>query len=131
MGDTRLHTCVLCEAVCGVVLEVRGGKILSVRGDADDPFSRGHVCPKAAALPDVVSDPDRVREPLRRSGDRWEPVPWRAALDEAADRLAEVRRRHGPDSVGLYLGNPTVHGHGATLGALLLARTIGGRSRFS
>src|SRR5512144_1045389 len=121
----------LCEAVCGLAVELEGDRVVSVRGDRDDPFSRGHICPKAAAIPDVMSDPDRIREPLRRTGSRWEPVSWDAALSEAAERLADVQRRHGRSAVALFLGNPTVHGYGAALAANLLARTIGGRSRFS
>ena len=131
MAPSRLHTCMLCEAVCGISVQVEGGRVLGVRGDPDDPFSRGHLCPKAAAIPDVLYDPDRVRAPMRRAGDRWEPVAWAAAIGEAAARLAEIRRRHGRDAVALYLGNPTVHGHGAFFAASFLARTLGGRSRFS
>ncbi|HEY6006444.1 MAG TPA: molybdopterin-dependent oxidoreductase [Anaeromyxobacter sp.] len=131
MPEIRLHTCMLCEAVCGLAVEMEGGRVVGVRGDREDPFSRGHICPKAAAIPDVMEDPDRIREPMRRVGDRWEPVSWRDAIGEAADRLAAIQRAHGRSSVALYLGNPTVHGYGATLGATLLARAIGGRSRFS
>jgi anaerobic selenocysteine-containing dehydrogenase len=131
MGETRLHTCMLCEAVCGLTVELDGGRAVSVRGDPDDPFSRGHVCPKAAAIPDVMEDPDRVREPLRRDGTAWAPVSWRPALAEAGERLAAIQRRHGPDSVGLYLGNPTVHGFGSTVAAVLFSRALGSRSRFS
>ncbi|HET8733374.1 MAG TPA: molybdopterin-dependent oxidoreductase, partial [Anaeromyxobacteraceae bacterium] len=131
MAESRLHTCTLCEAACGIVLQVEGGRVVGVRGDRDDPFSRGHVCPKAAAIPDVVGDPDRVREPMRRVGDRWEPVSWEDALAEAADRISAIQRAHGRDAVALYAGNPTVHGHGALLGIPLLSRALGGHSRFS
>ena len=61
MPDERLHTCILCEATCGITLRVEEGRIVGVRGDPEDPFSRGHVCPKAAAIPDVMHDPDRIR----------------------------------------------------------------------
>jgi len=131
MRETRLHTCMLCEAVCGLSVELEGGRVVSVRGDPDDPFSRGHICPKAAAIPDVMDDPDRVRQPLRRSGDRWEPISWKAALDEAGARLAAVQARHGKDALGLYLGNPTVHGFGAATAAVLFSRALATRSRFS
>ncbi|MFO0584381.1 MAG: molybdopterin-dependent oxidoreductase [Anaeromyxobacter sp.] len=127
----RLHTCVLCEAVCGLALEVEGGAIRSVRGDRDDPFSRGHVCPKAAAIPDVVGDPDRVRTPLRRTGDRFVEVGWDEALDEAATRLGGIQRAHGRSAVGLYLGNPTVHSYSALLAAPLLSKVLGSRARYS
>lgn len=131
MPETRLHTCMLCEAVCGLAVELEAGRVVGVRGDREDPFSRGHICPKAAAIPDVMEDRDRIREPLRRVGNRWEPVSWKEAIGEAAGRLAAIQRKHGRNAVGLYLGNPTVHGYGALFGASFLARVIGGRSRFS
>jgi len=131
MPETRVHTCMLCEATCGISVQVEGGRVTGVRGDREDPFSRGHVCPKAAAIPDVMNHPDRIREPMRRVGDRWEPVSWDDALAEAAERITAIQRAHGRNAVGLYAGNPTVHGHGAVLGIPLLSKALGGRSRFS
>ena len=127
----RLHTCMLCEAVCGLAVEMEGASIQSVRGDPDDPFSRGHICPKAAAIVDVQDDPDRIREPQRREGTRWQPVSWEAALDEAGDRLAQVQRKHGRNAVGVYIGNPSVHSYAALLGIPLFSRALGSRARFS
>ncbi len=126
-----LHTCMLCEAICGLKLEIADGHVVSVRGDSNDPFSRGHICPKAAALPDIHDDPHRVREPLRRVGDRFVPVSWDEALDEAGTRLAGLQRTHGPNSVGVYLGNPSVHSYSAVLANTLFARLLGSRARFS
>src|ERR1700694_3036656 len=128
---THLHTCMLCEAVCGLSVELEQGEIRSVRGDAEDPFSKGHLCPKAAAIPDVQGDPDRVREPLRRAGAGFRPVAWKDALAEAGEKLAEVQRRHGRGSIGLYLGNPSVHSYSALLALALFWRALGSRARFS
>src|SRR3954465_1410509 len=123
-----LHTCMLCEAVCGLEVEPTTG---SVRGDAADPFSQGHICPKAAAIGDVQADPDRIREPQRRRGDRWESVSWDAALEEAGARIAGVQRKYGRSAVGLYVGNPTVHSYSAVLASPLFSRARGSRARFS
>jgi anaerobic selenocysteine-containing dehydrogenase len=131
MTTKALHTCMLCEAVCGIVVETEGDRVLSVRGDPDDPFSRGHICPKAAALRDLSEDPDRVREPLRRQGDSFVPVSWDSALDEAAERLAAIQKEHGRDAVGLYVGNPTVHSYSALLAFPMFAKLLGGHSRYS
>jgi anaerobic selenocysteine-containing dehydrogenase len=128
---SRLHTCMLCEAVCGVELQVENDRITSVRGDAQDPFSQGHLCPKAAALPDIAHDPDRLRQPVRRVGDRWEPVSWPAAIAEAGEKLAAIQNRHGRHSVAIYLGNPTVHSYSALLAAPLFGKLVGTRSRYS
>jgi anaerobic selenocysteine-containing dehydrogenase len=125
------RTCHLCEAMCGIVIEVDGGRIGAIRGDADDPFSRGHVCPKAVALKDVHEDPDRIRRPLRRTAGGWEEVSWEEALREAAARLHEVQQAHGRHAVAAYLGNPNVHNHGALLFSQVFLRTLRSRSLYS
>ncbi|MEQ9324832.1 MAG: molybdopterin oxidoreductase family protein, partial [Polyangiaceae bacterium] len=80
------RTCNLCEAMCGVVIEHDRGHVLDIRGDEDDPLSRGHICPKAVALKDLHEDPDRLRAPQRRVGDRWETVSWDDAFGDIAER---------------------------------------------
>jgi anaerobic selenocysteine-containing dehydrogenase len=131
MPSTHFRTCNLCEAMCGIAIEVDGGRITSIRGDADDPFSRGHVCPKAVALQDVHQDPDRLRRPLRRRGRDWEEVSWEDALAETAERLAAIQKAHGRESVAVYQGNPTVHNYGSALFGQVFIRSLGTRSRFS
>jgi len=127
------RNCHLCEAHCGVAIEVdrEAGRVVTVRGDDDDPFSRGYLCPKAYGLKGLHEDPDRLRAPLvRRGGDLVE-VGWDEALDRAAEGLRRVRDAHGADAVATYLGNPTVHDLGATLLAAPLQRSLGTRWRFS
>jgi anaerobic selenocysteine-containing dehydrogenase len=131
MSQTHFRACNLCEAMCGVKIEFEGTKVLSIRGDEEDPFSKGHICPKATGLQALYEDPDRLRAPIRRVGTRWEEVSWDAALDEAARGLHEVQRRHGTNSVGLYLGNPNVHNTGSLLFGTLFARTLKTRNRYS
>ncbi len=128
----RHRACPLCEAVCGLEIRVEHGRVVSIRGDREDPFSRGHVCPKGVALMDLQEDPDRLRRPLRRtpSGD-WEEIPWRLALDLAAAGLHRVRRSHGADAVAVYLGNPNSHSWGSLLGVPPLVRALGTKSRYS
>ena len=128
---SRFTTCPFCEAMCGLEVRVRDGEVVAIRGDEADPFSRGHVCPKAVALQDVHADPDRLRQPVRRTADGWQTIGWDEALDEAARRLREVQSAHGRDAVALYLGNPTVHSYGASLGSLRLARVLRTRHRYS
>jgi anaerobic selenocysteine-containing dehydrogenase len=131
MTITHYRTCTLCEAMCGLVLETEGGRVASIRGDAEDPFSRGHICPKGVALGDVHADPDRLRQPLRRTAGGWQTVSWDEALDEAAERLRAVQRTHGRDAVAVYQGNPTVHNYGSLLYAPGFIRALGTRNRFS
>src|SRR5258708_89719 len=133
MAQVRTHfrTCHLCEAMCGIVIEAEEERILSIRGDKDDPFSRGHICPKAVALKDVHEDPDRLRRPLRRTATGWVEVGWDEALDEAAERLGAVQKAHGRNAAAIYLGNPVVHNHGSILYSQLLLEGRGSRSRYS
>jgi len=129
--QTHFRACNLCEAMCGVRIEVEGGRITSIRGDEEDPFSRGHICPKAVALKDLHEDPERLRQPMRRTASGWEPVSWEEALDETARRLHELQSTQGRDAVAVYLGNPTVHNAGAMLFIPQLLRTLRTRNSYS
>ncbi len=125
--------CTLCEAHCGVSVEVDRAtqSVRSVRGDPDDPHSRGYICPKAHGLKGLQEDPDRLRRPLRRVGDRFQEVGWDEALDLVAERLRAIRERHGADAIATYLGNPNAHDFGATLFGATFQRALGTRWRFS
>ena len=125
------RACHLCEALCGIEIRTRGDEIVGVRGDAADPFSRGHVCPKAVALIDIHNDPDRLRGPLRRVGERWEPIGWDEAFDLVASRFAAIQREHGANALGVYLGNPNAHHVGSILNAPAMIRALQTRNRFS
>ncbi|MDZ7630659.1 MAG: molybdopterin-dependent oxidoreductase [Gemmatimonadaceae bacterium] len=127
----HFRTCTLCEAMCGIVVSTDGPRITEIRGDPDDPFSRGHICPKAVALQDVHDDPDRLRRPVRRVGHEWHELSWDEALDDAATRLTAIQAEHGRDAVAAYLGNPTVHSSGALLFAPDLMRALRTRNRYS
>lgn len=132
-SSTHIHrrTCHLCEAICGVKIAVRDGRILSVRGDDEDPFSRGHVCPKVVGLKDIHEDPERLREPMRRTANGWEKISWDAAFELAVTRLDAIRKQHGHDAIALYFGNPTVHSYSAFLGGIRFARSLRTRNRYS
>lgn len=121
LTGTRFRACPLCEAICGLRLEFEQGRLISARGDPDDPFSRGHICPKGTAMVDLEADPQRLRKPLRRQGNQWVEIEWDEAFAWAGERLAQIQREHGNNAVGAYLGNPTVHhfGHSAYAPGLL------------
>jgi anaerobic selenocysteine-containing dehydrogenase len=121
--------CPLCEAACGIEVEVEDDRIRTIRGDSDDPMSSGYVCPKASLLADLHNDPDRLRTPIVREGSRWQDVSWEIALDRAAHGLSRVRRRHGRNAVGIYYGNPVAHNlglmtHGLTFASALRTRNV-------
>jgi anaerobic selenocysteine-containing dehydrogenase len=128
---TRLTACNLCEAICGLELTITSGRVAGIRGNPDDPLSRGFICPKGVALADVYDDPDRLRRPLVRRGGEWRETEWDVALDLVADRLAETINRYGRDSVGVYLGNPNVHALASATHAVPFVKALGTRNRFS
>lgn len=128
---THRSTCPLCEAMCGIKVETRGAEVVSIRGDADDPLSNGYICPKATALRQLHEDPDRLRFPVRREGETWQPITWSEAINETAHRISEIQKRDGEDSVGIYLGNPTIHNLGATIFGPSLVESLNSRNRFS
>ncbi len=106
---TRLRICPFCEATCGLAIDVAGDEVRAVRGDDDDVFSRGFVCPKGAAIADLQDDPDRLRLPLvRRDGVHVE-VSWDEAFAEVERRLLPIIAQHGNAAVAAYLGNPSAH----------------------
>ncbi len=131
--DNGIHyrTCHLCEAMCGVAIEVSDGTIQSIKGDDQDPLSRGHICPKAVALKDLHEDPDRLRKPIRRTDQGWQEMEWDDAFRLVADRLHQTRTEYGRNSLGVYLGNPNVHNHGSLVATLPFLRALGTQNRFS
>ncbi|MBT6499364.1 MAG: molybdopterin-dependent oxidoreductase [Deltaproteobacteria bacterium] len=129
----RIHrrACHLCEATCGLRMEVKGDEILSIKGNPEDPLSHGYYCPKALALKDVQNDPDRLRGPVKRVGENWISISWDEAFDLVVDRLSDISEQYGPDSIGTYLGLQAVHNYGMlTHGAHFLG-LLKTRNRFS
>ncbi|MGB5102415.1 MAG: molybdopterin oxidoreductase family protein [Steroidobacteraceae bacterium] len=133
MSASGVHyrTCSICEAMCGIAIEHRDGRVVSIKPDREDVLSRGHICPKAVALKDIHEDPDRLRRPLRRTDSGWAEVSWQDAFDEIEGRIAAVRRQHGRDSVAIYAGNPTVHNLGAMLGIGDFIRAVRTKNLYS
>ena len=132
-ANTSLHyrNCNLTEAMCGVEITVLPDQRLDIRGDKDDPFSRGYICPKASALQDIYYDKDRLKYPVRRTKDGWERIGWNEAFDEVAQNLKRINAKYGRNSVATYLGNPTVHSYGAMLFAPGFIKSLPTRNRFS
>jgi anaerobic selenocysteine-containing dehydrogenase len=128
---TVYRACNLCEAICGLEFKIVGERIVSIRGDDADPFSRGHICPKAVALKDIHDDPDRLRQPMKRVGEAWQEISWDEAIALAADRLAAISNTHGNNAVGFYAGNPSVHNVGTLLSVPMLSRVLKTKSAFS
>ncbi|WXL27276.1 molybdopterin oxidoreductase family protein [Ectopseudomonas mendocina] len=130
------RACHLCEAICGLVIETTTDDhgnvcVSSIKGDAQDPFSRGHICPKAVALQDIQADPDRVRGPMRREGDQWRSISWDEAFELVAKRLSDIQNQYGRNAVAVYQGNPSVHNHGLMTHSNYFLGLLKTRNRFS
>lgn len=130
-AKTSYVTCPLCEATCGLEVVTRGDEILSIRGDERDVFSHGYICPKAYSLKDLHNDPDRIREPMLREGDRWRSVSWDEAFAEVERGLTPILERYGRDALAIYVGNPNAHHLASLLYMPVLLQTAKTHNFFS
>jgi anaerobic selenocysteine-containing dehydrogenase len=105
----HLYTCPLCEAMCGLEIQVADGQVASIRGNREDTWSRGHICPKGASLGAVHHDPDRIRRPMIKVDGEWQEVSWEAAFKRCTELLAPVIEKYGIGAVTCYTGNPLAH----------------------
>ena len=131
MSHTALRICPLCEATCGLVLSIDDGRISGARGDRDDVFSHGFICPKGASFAELDNDPDRLIQPMvRRDGELLETT-WEDAFAAVAEGLGRVIADTGGSSVGVYLGNPNAHTIAGALYGPAVIRALGTRAIFS
>jgi len=131
MSHTALRICPLCEATCGLVLSIDDGRISGARGDRDDVFSHGFICPKGASFAELDNDPDRLTQPMvRRDGELVETT-WEDAFAAVAEGLGRVIADTGGSSVGVYLGNPNAHTIAGALYGPAVIRALGTRAIFS
>lgn len=131
MAEARTF-CRICEAMCGLVATVEDGRLVSVRGDGENPYSQGFMCTKAAGMIEVTYDGDRVTQPLKRVGGpgEFEPVSWDAALEDIARRLSAIVTQSGPDAFASFIGNPTAFSASALIWLEAFQRTVGSRSKY-
>lgn len=131
--ETKTHyrACNLCEAICGLEIKTQGEQILSIKGDKQDPLSRGFICPKGTAVQDVYTDPDRLRRPVKRDGDQWLEISWDEAFNTAAEKLVAVQQQHGANAVAVYAGNPNVHNYGSMTHNGIFRKALQSKSNYS
>ena len=125
--------CRICEALCGMVADVEGGKIVRIKPDHKNPHSRGHICVKGPALAAVLYDEDRVTKPLKRCGGPGEfvSVTWDEALDDIAARLGASVEAHGPESFAMNTGNPPSMGWPSAMANALFQQAMDCRKLYT
>ncbi len=136
MSDTAnrtvFRTCPLCEATCGLEITVNPQEqIVRIRGDQNDVFSKGFICPKGSTLKQLYEDPDRLRSPMVKRNGVHVAVTWEEAWQEVERGLMGVIERHGRGSLSAYLGNPNAHNLGPMLYSSVMLKSLGSRNIFS
>jgi anaerobic selenocysteine-containing dehydrogenase len=128
---THYRTCPFCEATCGLEIEVEGREVVSVRGDAQDVFSQGFICPKAYGIKQLHEDPDRLTTPLVRRDGQLVEATWDEAFDEIDRRLSPILADQGRNAVAVYLGNPNAHNLSAITHGTALLRVLGSQNVYT
>jgi anaerobic selenocysteine-containing dehydrogenase len=131
MTTKHYRACNLCEAICGLEITLDDGQITAIKGDAQDPFSRGHICPKALALKDIYLDKNRLKQPLKRVSGGWETISWEEAFDTVVAKIKETQSTYGNDSVAMYAGNPSIHNLGTMIAGSGFTKLLNTKSRFT
>jgi anaerobic selenocysteine-containing dehydrogenase len=133
-----VHTyCRICEAACGLAVEVDDDqRVTAIRPDADHVTSKGFACVKGIRFAAIHHDPDRLDTPLRRvdhpDGTRtFEPASWDEALAEIGASIARIHRRDGAHAVAMYLGNPSAFSAAHPIAAAAFMRSLGSRNLFT
>ncbi|MDC0886911.1 molybdopterin oxidoreductase family protein [Altererythrobacter sp.] len=129
MTTVHHRTCHICEANCGVLVEMEGRKVVSIKGNPDHVLSRGHICPKATAIADLQDDPDRLRSPVKRTASGWETIDWETAYREIAAKVAQLEGEGARSA--FYRGNPGAHDYALSTQSGFLQRAVGARGTFS
>jgi anaerobic selenocysteine-containing dehydrogenase len=123
--------CPVCEACCGLDVHVESGKVIAIRGQESDGFSKGYLCPKGVALKDLHEDPDRLRTPLIKRNGAFVEASWEEAFAEIERRLLPLRAAHGNDAVAVSVGNPAGHKFGVMLYLGRMLKAMGSRNIYS
>jgi anaerobic selenocysteine-containing dehydrogenase len=133
MSDIKTHyrNCNICEAMCGLEIKYQDKDIISIKGDQNDPFSKGYNCPKATALQDFYTDKDRLKTPIRRTASGWEDISWDEAFTEITEKFKGIQNEYGKNALAVYLGNPNAHSLGNALLLKPFTKSLGTINRFS
>ena len=129
MTEIHARTCHICEANCGLLVEVEGREIVSIKGNPDHVLSRGHICPKATAIADLQDDPDRLHKPVKKVAGQWQEIGWEQAFSEIAEKLIVLKGQSAKPAI--YAGNPGAHDYALSTQVGQLRRAMGLKNIYS
>jgi anaerobic selenocysteine-containing dehydrogenase len=129
--EQKVTFCRICEASCGLVARVENGRVVELAPDRDQPVTRGYVCVKGTRFTEVHHSPDRLRHPLKRVAGGFTRIGWDQAFAEIGHKLRDIRGRHGPHAVGMYMGNPSAFSVPHPIFASGLLRGLGTRQLYT
>lgn len=104
MAETVTTFCRICEALCGLSLTVEQGEVTHIDPDEAHVATSGFACIKGLKQHKMYRSPDRLHAPQKRTGSRWDEIPWSRALAEIGARVKKIRDDHGPDAIAMYVG---------------------------
>ncbi len=129
--QTKVTYCRICEAACGMLADVEGDRLVALRPDRDHVVSQGFACAKGTRFAEVHRSPGRLDHPERRGPDGMARIGWNEATREIGEKLARIRREHGPHSVGVYIGNPAAFSYTLPVYGMAFVQALGTRNYFS
>ncbi|GAA4272508.1 molybdopterin oxidoreductase family protein [Aquimarina gracilis] len=101
--------------MCGLEIKIKDNQVISIEGHKEDIYSKGHICPKGVALKDLHNDPNRLKQPVKKTPDGWQTISWEEAFDTVEREFKKIRKKYGNNAIGTYTGNPTVHNTGTAI----------------
>jgi anaerobic selenocysteine-containing dehydrogenase len=104
MIETKTTFCRICEALCGLEVDLEDNRVVAVRADENHVTTQGFGCTKGLKQHKLYASPDRLRYPLKRVGDRFERVSWQEAIVGIGAEVARIRGESGPDAIAMYVG---------------------------
>ena len=105
MAATHITFCRICEATCGLEVDVEANRVVDIRPDPQHVVSQGYACVKGTSFASVQHSPDRVLQPIRRTRSGWKPVAWDGALRDIAEKMRRIVDTHGPQAMGHFVGS--------------------------
>ncbi len=130
MGEWKKTGCVLCAQNCGLEVEVQNKRIVKVRGDKDNPRSKGYACRKGMSIAFHQHHKDRLKHPLKRVGTGFERISWEQAIDEIAAKLKEIISKNGPRSYA-YMGGGGQGCHFEAASGVTLMKALGSKYHYN